>query len=424
MIYDDFKEKLIKELETKKDLIIIRNTFNRPESLFEISDTDDKMYIQVLKAFERIAIQNVEILVEKLCALHNISCKLSDLNTNLFDMTVNINGEEKYVEFKSSFQAFNTDSFHRLANMVEKSDYPVCLVFLLKNSVASQQEMRQFFKRFSAFKKNITIECYIFESFLELVFGKKEMDDFHKAMVTFKQEMHQAIGYQLTELCSPQNMQKLKNTLENELLCFDYDSIKAERYAFNSAGNSNVHDLNNHNYQIIKSSFLSNGYKSLLGSKDFAESFTTSEWLYKKYCTLDDLDNTFIVSGYFKSIEQLLWNILLIVGEGKQIGGVDIIEANIEQIDSTLGSLQNFFSDYDNDDLFQNAFGNGKNFVMRYLKAQTSNWRKKYRNGYFHKQNLKDIDNINAIREETYYLYMLILGSLHLNQSSIASLIS
>ena len=44
------------------------------------------------------------------------------------------------------------------------------------------------------------------------------------------------------------------------------------------------------------------------------------------------------------------------------------------------------------------------------------------RNGYFHKRNLCDKDKIEAIREETYFLYLLILGSIKLTPSDIEKL--
>jgi hypothetical protein len=184
-----------------------------------------------------------------------------------------------------------------------------------------------------------------------------------------------------------------------------------------------ANDLNGNNYELIKNAFINNQrYKLLLGNSDFAESYLTSEWLYKKYFALDELDNTFIVAGFLKSIEQLLWDIIYLIGQGREIKHVVISEENQEVIDKTLGSLQYFLSDWSNDDLFQNSFGTGKHYVMGYLKRQISDWRKQYRNGYFHKHNLTDQAKIEAIREETYFLYLLILGTIQLTPAQLAVL--
>ena len=169
--------------------------------------------------------------------------------------------------------------------------------------------------------------------------------------------------------------------------------------------------------------FISSGrYKLLLGNSDFAQSFLTTEWLLKKYFSVEALDNTFIVAGYLKSIEQLLWRIISIIGQGRTIKNVVISQENMDDIDNTLGALQYFLSGYSNDDLFNSSFGNSKHFIMNYLRTQISDWRQQYRNGYFHKHNLTDINKISAIKEETYFLYMLILGAINLSSSEIRRL--
>ena len=239
-------------------------------------------------------------------------------------------------------------------------------------------------------------------------------------MITFKDEMHHAIGYQVTELCSPYHQQKLREELDTELKEMDYDAIKLRGFAEISAENPNINDLNQRNYGIIKDTYINGGrYKLLIGNADFAESFVTSEWLYKKYFFLDDLDNTFIVAGYLKSIEQLLWDIIFITGNGRQMDGIYIAEENVDAIDKTLGSLQHFLNTWSNDDLFRSDFGNAKHFVMSYLNRRISHWRKAHRNGYFHKHNLKKKETIQAIREETCFLYFLILGALKLSSQEI-----
>ena len=122
-------------------------------------------------------------------------------------------------------------------------------------------------------------------------------------------------------------------------------------------------DLNNYNFGNIKNRFIAQGrYSLLLGNRDFAKSFLTSEWLFKKYFSLEEMDNTFIVAGYLKSIEQLLWDIIYLIGQGRQIRGGTVEEDNGNAIDTTLGSLQRFITNYDNADLFEAAFDTGPHF--------------------------------------------------------------
>lgn len=89
-----------------------------------------------------------------------------------------------------------------------------------------------------------------------------------------------------------------------------------------------------------------------------------------------------------------------------------IEEDNFEDIDTTLESLQYFITNYANEDLFELVFGNSTRFVMRHLRLQLSSWRARYRNGYFHKQNLSDRQKKDVIRDETFFLYLLILGAI------------
>ena len=73
-------------------------------------------------------------------------------------------------------------------------------------------------------------------------------------------------------------------------------------------------------------------------------------------------------------------------------------------------------------ELYNKSFGKDKNLVRKYVKAQIFEWRDKYRNGYFHKHNLKDKKRVDEIREETYFLYMLILGSIKMSGAQVETL--
>jgi hypothetical protein len=414
MIYQTFKTTLIESFETERDIMVIRQSHNRLESLFGIATETDRLYENIIRAFERIAVRNVERLVCELCRRKNIFCAFNESRES-FDIEIEINGENKFVEFKSQPNTMSTSAINRFSEEVRNASKPVIMVFLLKDGRETREAVSRFLYTVTK-QKQTPLECMLFEEFLEAAFGGDEKRAFQEAMVHFKEEMRQAVGYQVTEVCSPYNLQKLKTELDHEILNFQYDAIKAERYEQLLMTMPNAHDLNTHYYTMIKNEFLQNNkYLLLLGDSDFAESYLTSEWLYKKYFTLDELDNTFIVSGYLKSIEQLLWDIIFIVGQGREIRGIMISESTEDEIDKTLGALQYFLGNWENDDLFLNSFGNSKHFVMNYVKTQISDWRKQYRNGYFHKHNLNDKNKIEAIREETYFLYMLILGSLKLS---------
>ena len=271
-------------------------------------------------------------------------------------------------------------------------------------------------------KKTPKLKLFFFEEFIEKLFGYDEKMKFLQSMKDFKAEVHQVIGYRITELCSSANRVKLKKSLLTELKEFDYKTVKEEKNTV-LKGYKNYVELSDADFLHIYERFQTNElYKLLLGDMDFAKSFLTSEWLYKKYFTLSELDNTFIVAGYLKSVEQMLWDIVLILGKGRTIQNTLISDENLNLLNKTLGSLEHFFEDRANLDLFRDVFGNNKGFVVKYLKSQIDLWRINYRNGYFHKRKLNERSTVENIRKETVYLYMIILGSIDLTSENIRSL--
>lgn len=417
MVYENFKAKLIQEFETKRDMLVVRENRNRPESIFGIKNVNDQLYTSILNGFEIIALRNVENLVASLYEAKGIDYGMDATACKCSDMEFPVNGTKRVIEFKTQPNSMNTDAICRLADMAHRYDSPMLLVFLLKDSAASRSAVAQFAIHFKKVT-NVSLECILFEEFLELAFGREERLAFQKSMANFKEEMHKVVGYQVTEIFNLHNLEKHKKELKDELLNFDYGKIRRQR-----SNGKNCLDLEEKDFDIIKRMYLDNRrYQALLGEADYAESYLTSEWLYRKYVFLDDLDNTFIVAGFLKSIEQLLWKVIFMVGRGRYMDGVEISEDNENEIDKTLGSLQHFICAWENMELYNKSFGKDKNPVRKYVKAQISEWRDKYRNGYFHKHNLKDKKRVDEIREETYFLYMLILGSIKMSGAQVETL--
>ncbi len=415
-MYQEFKRKLLDEMETRRDTIVVQSSETSLEPIFEISSSDDKLYKRILDEFDKIFMRHAEDLLFELCEKYNIKAYPGPMA--LFDMVMEIDGQECFVELKTSLRTVNSNAWECMISSIHNSKVPVYIVYLYKDNpngrraIASQKYMIE--KRITQNDETpVRVELTLFEEFLAKLFGEKELSLFREAMSTYKEELHKTIGFQITEIFNEFKLSQLKTELDRELVNFRYDEIK----------NSKDEELYSRNYNEIKEQYLNrNRYKLLLGESNFAESFLTSEWLYRNYFSLEELDNTFIVTGYLKSIEQLLWNIIFIIGQGRQIGGVTIEEGNVDDIDKTLGSLEWFIKDYNNQDLFETAFGNSTRYVMNYLGNQLTDWRKRIRNGYFHKDNLKNRETIDEIRSETLYLYMLILGTIALDEDTISRL--
>lgn len=421
-MYQKFKNSLLKEMIIQRDMLVIKDSEPQLEPIFEVSTTRDKLYRKILNAFDMIAIRNAEKLLYSLCEKHDINANISAAQR--FDLEIEIGGESCFVDLKSSPLTMNASSLKRQVEQIKECSQKVYMVFLVKENQKSKSAIatqERIIKNLCGIVDNLSI--MLLEDFILKLFGSEELKDFKKAMVNFSDEMHQAVGYQITEIFNAHNLGILRNELEIELKEFDYERARHDRYVEFHSSNDRFRDISTQNFAIINNRFLEqNRFKLLLMDGDFAKSFLTSEWLFKKYFALEEMDNTFIVAGYLKSIEQLLWKVIYLIGQGRSLRGVTVEEDNSEDIDKTLGSLQWFITDYANDDLFEEAFGTSTHYVMNYIRAQLKYWRNEYRNGYFHKHNLEEIDKIKKIREETIFLYFLILGAVSLDDDTLIQL--
>lgn len=424
-MYQEFKQKLLNEMEMRRDMIVLQYAEPSVEPIFEVSSADDKLYKRILEEFDRLAVGYADNLLQALSVKYGILEKNADRDPGALIMTVD--GKKSYIELKTNV-ARNQRVTNVWVKQVQHSDLPVCFVFLLKDSQESRKAIMRQETEMRKLDSSLRIRALLLDDIFAEQFGAEEWKRFREAMATFKEEMHQTVGYQITEIFNPHNLEQLKTNLKGELFSMDYDRIMHDKHIELQAEGESIGDLFPRHFTNIKKLFLEQGrYELLLGKSDFAKSFLTSEWIYNKYFFLPEMDNTFVVAGYLKSIEQLLWSMIQIVGHGRQIKGqretrVAIKEENADMIDKTLGSLEYFLTDRSNTDLFERCFGTHTRFVQRFLKGQLKLWRKKYRNGYFHKHNLTEEDTIKDIRTTTIYLHMLILGTISLDEETVVLL--
>ena len=420
-MFQAFKDDLLQEFEKERDIVVVSAKRRNRESLFGIRSDNDKIYTQILINFERIVMKKTRELVLELCAKHNI--KAYEGQQMLHNIVLEQDNKRKHIVILGKTESVNSEQFAMVLNNVRFLNEPCTFVFLLKDTIENRRAITHIEARFyndvSLYEDVPELfSCALFEDFLLNTFGEQEVEAFNHMLESFKADFHNILGYQITEICSPQNLSKLRNELHDELKSFSYENIRQKRF-FESKSKSDISDAN---FQRIRRNFIDgNKYKLLIQDGDFAQSLLTSEWLYKKYVMLEQLDNTFIVAGYLKSVEQLLWSIIKLTGRGKFIKDKKIGTAKEDEIDTTLGSLEHFVSDDANSDLFIDAFNNNT-FVIKYIKRQISSWRAKKRNGLFHKSQLKDKAKIDDIRQETIFLYFLILGSLNLTDDQVKKL--
>lgn len=421
-LYEKFKKRVKAAAIEAKFFAVSRATAPRAEFVFGIDIIEDGMYgmyREVLSAIELSAKKEVEWLFVNLCAEHNIPVvsSISDSRMSRIDHDFLIEKNDKIiqVDFKSMAKGTELRTFPESKRVNSRSkrhssslDEDIYSVYLIKKTREGCAWLENNVPQ-DASSKAILLADFILE-----VFGKDELNRFELAMVNFSAEMQDTLGYQITQIGNERALHDLREQLDTDILYFDYERVRKQKSLTQSLY------VSDYAYEVIGQRFKSY-YKLLLGNNDFAVSFLTSEWLYRQNTAVSGLDNTFVVSGYFKSIEQLLWDIIAIVGAGKYIGSSRIASEEVEKNDIMLGSLKDFLKRPSNKDLFNKAFEDEDEYVQQYLIFQLGMWIDNNRNGYFHKHNL-NADIVHEIREQTYFLYFLILGSLTLTNDTIKKL--
>lgn len=166
-------------------------------------------------------------------------------------------------------------------------------------------------------------------------------------------------------------------------------------------------------------------YKALVGRSDFAKSFLTSEYLYSQFNKNDRFDYTSIVSGYLKSVEQLLFSVALLVKDRRdkdgrlyKLGGerkkVTVTSDHISQnkISATMGNVIYFFeNEYPELVLIPD-----EKHVKTFFKCLHL-YLDECRNESFHKHNNYNWKRVEKIRNNTFLMYILILVGLQLSET-------
>lgn len=187
---------------------------------------------------------------------------------------------------------------------------------------------------------------------------------------------------------------------------------------FSKDQNKNV-QLSNNDISLILTQYKNNGfYRSMISENDFSISFITAEWLYDTLEQASSIDLSSIIMGYCKSLEQLLFQIIMFhANEGRSIkpskghpsDRVELTTERINQfeIDSSWGSLVYFMSE--NKDIFRcsELSEDGIEYILTSLRIMNSK-----RNQYFHKKNCDNTEYTEKIKEYVYKTICCLLGAI------------
>lgn len=270
----------------------------------------------------------------------------------------------------------------------------------------------------SELNQNGLVKVFPIKSFFLQYFDEAEYNSF----ISFAREFHERIMSEITYktvIIPSKNTLSAFRTKKSEMLqTMDYKAI----FDYGKSG-----FLTNEDFLKVEGKFLENKmYLAMTGKNDFSESFISAEWLFDIYShSMGELELTGIISGYIKSIEQLMYKIVQLnidkgfsIRSNRQNGNrrIQYTKDNAEMIDSTLGSLNEFITSKE----AKLALSAKVRGCMNHAISQ---WTRYQRNGYFHKHNLYKQDNkIDEIRSLTLFLYFIILGGLEFSSIQLKEL--
>lgn len=231
----------------------------------------------------------------------------------------------------------------------------------------------------------------ILKSFFDEFVGESEYETFIKHANDFNDRARRLIGFQATMIPTNEAIAKFREDVANNIKDNE-DSLKAMLPANIFQTQKDI---------LVRNYFHRGLYKALTGETDFADSFVSSEWYYSLHTPTEAIDQTGIVTGYLKSVEQLLYAVL------RLSGSADAPTSEDEEPDTALGTLIRRVKAI----RYDNNVCNVNGFVMRHVVDTLYTFKDVERNGHLHSKNIYEEDEINAIRRQAMYLHFLILGS-------------
>ena len=259
--------------------------------------------------------------------------------------------------------------------------------------------------------------CFSFRWFIETYFGKEEYAEFLKNYNKYVKRANDYIDYVMAVSLTSGTLFFFKQFLRNQIVSF----------VFNRKKTYNGISLPSADYETLKKQFFNEKtYLLMLGKRDSSESFVTAEWLYDSFKKARAIDLTVIGTGYFKMIEQLLFELICLhKNEGRKIkklfsrrDKVELNDNNLRKgiVDTSIGSMAWFFKE--NLDILRTELSDrGKEYTYEAIFDYRD-----IRNGFFHKENIHNWTKIEEIRDSSYQLMFIVLGAKKLNADQLKTL--
>lgn len=286
------------------------------------------------------------------------------------------------------------------------------------------------------------------EEFFDIYFCKQDYHSFLSVVQQYISDTREIIGFQSIKFLSAMNLSMQKMFAEKQLMDWPYETSHYQVIDLNNEKIRKYLYVGEYTFdptlqqKIIENYTSHRLYRAFVGQEDFAKSFITSEWLYYSLKGAKNFDYTAVVSGYLKSIEQLLLKIVelnidndcvismkndkKLIAEAKANSVIFYnIDNNTHKKDKIERPIKFTYIDYTTSQkkyadssigTFEYFLRNNPNVFIDESLAQiipdmVSCFRTECRNGYFHTHNLESWDVVEKTRENAILLYCLLLGS-------------
>lgn len=372
------------------------------KSILNITDDNGKLFSTVATMSRHPILVETEELMMRLFRHNNVSYTPFEGNEKYSYMP--FYREENGKKIAYIFDTSITRSVNDWESLKEKYDLDgikvVALVDIkdnkeLLNTLVSFEE-----RRTEEFVKYIPIK-----NLFELI-GEDEYGVYLEHAEKFNKDVRELIGYSTITIPSKDMMSEFKERALYTIKTFDY-----KKYLL---------DLRESQVDIILKNYIEKErYRVVLGESNLADSFLSAEWYYSIHNSTTGIEQTAIIAGYLKAVEQLLFEIIhLSINSGKDIKQknsreyISYSSANENDVDYTLGSMIGYLKHY------QELWAINK-YARFFIGDILTKYRIKYRNDHFHKDNVYQVSEIEEIREQTLLVLALLLGGTSLSEPEI-----
>lgn len=376
--------------------------------LFNFLDEEYEKYSTVLLAAQKHSIECFVMIIMKLFEVNGIKAKYS--NSHLSNVLFEIYDENDSVlylfrEIKSmgdsvgiNISQYNIEAISKRMYEIGAKSYKY--IYLLFDKAYCLDALYKLNENDPTNGTNL----YSVKWFFEFYFGKDEYEEFVRERNIYIEEVKDNLGYIQVKSLTPGVLVNFTKITKDAICTFDYSGL-ISKIVVRELDNKSFR-LPEEDYNIIKEQFLNKkSYRVLLGELDFSESFITAEWLYDSMKRANAVDLTIVATGYFKAIEQILYELIFLFQTDHSITE-----------ESNLGAMATYVRNHMY--MFRKDLSwPAKNYVKESIFAYA-----KLRNGYFHKHNIHEWDKIERIKKETFYLLFLLLGTFELTEEHLLKL--